>query len=413
MWEFTTQLFSSTGFEPHGHCYLWQSAILWLHVLSDLGIALAYYSIPLALFTFVAKRRDLAYPWMFVLFGAFIWLCGTTHLMNIWTTWHGTYRLEGVLKLLTAGVSVTTAALLWPLIPAAVALPRPAQLAQTNQALQEEKCRLEAANTLLTVTQNQLIESEKLAAIGQLAAKIAHEVNNPLASIKTSLAIVSKRLAPGDRMKDNLQTIEEEIGRIARIMQQLLAVARPASDIVLLQVNEVVQQLLQFVAGELAVRQIESRLEFAEALPPIRMSHDQLKQVLLNLIKNAQDAMPQGGTLRVTTTAQAGGLSLSIADTGSGIAPEHLGRIFEPFFTTKQQGEGMGLGLSVSANIIKSFGGTIAVASQPGQGTVFRVFFPTYDPGEMHTRGQQAALERSQRGRTREGEDHNEEDTHY
>src|SRR5712664_841698 len=133
------QLFSSTGFEPHGHCYLWQSAILWLHVLSDLGIALAYYSIPLALFTFVAKRRDLAYPWMFVLFGAFIWLCGTTHLMNIWTTWHGTYRLEGVLKLLTAGVSVATAALLWPLIPAAVALPRPAQLAQANQALQEEK----------------------------------------------------------------------------------------------------------------------------------------------------------------------------------------------------------------------------------------------------------------------------------
>ncbi len=69
MWEFTTHLLSSTGFEPHGHCYLWQSAILWLHVLSDLGIALAYYSIPLALFTFVAKRRDLAYPWMFVLFG--------------------------------------------------------------------------------------------------------------------------------------------------------------------------------------------------------------------------------------------------------------------------------------------------------------------------------------------------------
>jgi len=164
MWEFTTHLLSSTGFEPHGHCYLWQSAILWLHVLSDLGIALAYYSIPLALFTFVAKRRDLAYPWMFVLFGAFIWLCGTTHLMNIWTTWHGTYRLEGVLKLLTAGVSVATAALLWPLIPAAVALPRPAQLAQANQALQEEKGHLEEANTLLKATQDHDFE-ERLTAL--------------------------------------------------------------------------------------------------------------------------------------------------------------------------------------------------------------------------------------------------------
>ena len=89
---------------------------------------------------------------------------------------------------------------------------------------------------------------------------------------------------------------------------------------------------------------------------------------------------PQGGTLRVTTSEQAGGLRISIADTGSGIAPEHLGRVFEPFFTTKKHGEGMGLGLAVSANIIKSAGGTIEVTSTPGQGTVFRLFFPAYRP---------------------------------
>ena len=136
MREFFTQLFSSVGFEPHGHCYLWQPDILWLNVLSDLGIALAYYSIPLALIYFVSKRQDLAYRWMFGMFGAFVFFCGTTHLIEIWTVWHGTYRFEAVIKALTAGVSVTTAVLLWPLIPAALRLPNPKQLVQANQELQ-------------------------------------------------------------------------------------------------------------------------------------------------------------------------------------------------------------------------------------------------------------------------------------
>jgi signal transduction histidine kinase len=253
-------------------------------------------------------------------------------------------------------------------------------------SLAEEKHHLEEANTLLEATQEQLIQSEKLASVGQLAAKIAHEVNNPLATIKTSLALVSKRLSKEDRNKERLHMIEEEIGRIARIMRQLLDYSRPSSDIAVLQVNEVIRQIVKFVHGDLAARQIECCLELAEELPPIRMSLDQLKQVLLNLIKNAQDAMPQGGTLWFKTTNQAGGLSIHVADTGSGIAPEHLHLVFEPFFTTKKHSEGMGLGLSVSANIIKSAGGTIEVDSKPVKGTVCRVFLPAYRPSrdEQH-----------------------------
>ena len=117
MLEFWQNLFSSRGFEPHGHCYLWKPEILWMHVLSDWFIALAYYSIPAALIYFIYKRRDIGYRWVFMMFGCFIVLCGTTHLMDIWTVWHGTYRLEGVIKLLTAVISVATAALLWPTIP--------------------------------------------------------------------------------------------------------------------------------------------------------------------------------------------------------------------------------------------------------------------------------------------------------
>jgi len=107
-------------------------------VLSDWFIALAYYSIPSALIYFAYKRRDIAYRWMFVMFGAFILLCGTTHLMDIWTVWHGTYRLEGIIKLATAVISVATATLLWPLIPTLITLPSPAQLEKTNSELQKQ-----------------------------------------------------------------------------------------------------------------------------------------------------------------------------------------------------------------------------------------------------------------------------------
>ncbi|MGY6274776.1 sensor domain-containing protein [Methylomonas sp. MgM2] len=113
----------STHFMPHGACYLWQPSILWLHVVSDALIALAYYSIPFALLYFIYKRKDLAYRWVFALFGAFILLCGTTHLASIWTIWHPDYRAEGLIKLATALISLVTAALIWPLMPRLLKLP--------------------------------------------------------------------------------------------------------------------------------------------------------------------------------------------------------------------------------------------------------------------------------------------------
>jgi PAS domain S-box-containing protein len=153
MLEFFKNLLSSAGFDPHGHCYLWRPEILWLHVVSDAFISLAYYSIPVALIYFVHKRRDIAYRWMFVMFGIFIFFCGTTHVMAIWTVWNGTYRLDGIIKLLTAGVSVTTAALLWPVIPAAVALPGPTQLEQANSELQNQIAERQRAEEALHASQ--------------------------------------------------------------------------------------------------------------------------------------------------------------------------------------------------------------------------------------------------------------------
>jgi len=133
-----TNFFTSGSFIPHGHCYLWQTNLVWLHILSDAFIALAYYSIPATLFYFVRKRQDLPFDWIFLLFSAFIVACGTTHLIEIWTLWHPTYWLSGFVKAVTAMISVVTAVQLIPLVPQALALPSPTQLEQANQELQTQ-----------------------------------------------------------------------------------------------------------------------------------------------------------------------------------------------------------------------------------------------------------------------------------
>lgn len=177
MGEFLARLFSS-DFMPHGHCYLWRPEILWLHVLSDGVITSAYYFIPLALFYFVRKRRDLPFNWMFLLFAVFIFACGTTHLMEIWTVWNGTYRLAGVIKAITAVASVGTALALVPLIPQALALPSPAQLRAANAKLEEEvRERLQAEAAL------EEARSELETKIQERTAELAESIQALLAEI--------------------------------------------------------------------------------------------------------------------------------------------------------------------------------------------------------------------------------------
>jgi PAS domain S-box-containing protein len=137
MLEFLRKIFTS-DFMAHGYCYFWRPEILWLHVLSDVFITLAYYSIPATLVYFVRKRRDVPFHWIFWMFGAFILSCGTTHAMEVWTVWHGTYRLAGLIKLITAALSTGTAAALIPLMPKALSLPSPAQLEEMNRNLESE-----------------------------------------------------------------------------------------------------------------------------------------------------------------------------------------------------------------------------------------------------------------------------------
>src|SRR4051794_39784291 len=131
-------LFSSDTFMPHGMCFNWQPEMIWLHVVSDAAIALAYYSIPFSLIYFISKRRDFEFRYMFLLFGIFILACGTTHLMGIWTIWNPDYAADGMIKAITAVASVGTALIVWRVMPEALALPSPAQLREANSALTKQ-----------------------------------------------------------------------------------------------------------------------------------------------------------------------------------------------------------------------------------------------------------------------------------
>lgn len=170
-WE---QLINFNGFMPHGACYSWQTAMLFLHIASDGLIVLAYYSIPFALWYFVRKRSDLMYRWVFVLFGIFIFLCGTTHLLNIWTIWHPDYLLDGLLKLATALVSVVTAVLIWPLLPKVLNLPSPGQLLESNRRLEAIVVQQKQTEQKLLKLSRALEFSSSMVLITDVAGKIEY-----------------------------------------------------------------------------------------------------------------------------------------------------------------------------------------------------------------------------------------------
>lgn len=227
----------------------------------------------------------------------------------------------------------------------------------------------------LRSAQKRLVESERLAALGRLAASIAHEVNNPLGIIKNYLTIISKSFESTPEAQKNVSIVHEEVDRIAKIVKQLLEFYRPALERqVELNVTEILTSTLDLISLKLEsmgieiVRQLDSNLY-------VNGSSNQLKQVFLNLILNARDVMPNGG--RLTITAQKNGefAHIIIRDTGAGISPDELPRIFEPFFTTKKE-SGTGLGLAVCHGIISSHNGIISAGNNSDGGAEFSIKLP-------------------------------------
>jgi len=231
--------------------------------------------------------------------------------------------------------------------------------------------------------QAQVIQTEKLASMGQIVAGVVHELNNPLTSIIAYSEYLTKSLERGDEPEDQLERVQrigEAAERILRFSRDLVAYARPASDIPgAVWVDEVIDRALAFCEHEFTRVSVSVQRQLVPGLPPVRGIRGQLTQVFVNLFTNAAHAMSDaGGTLLLTssTADDPSWVRIVVSDEGAGIASEHIDQIFEPFFTTKQEGRGTGLGLSIVRDIVQAHGGTLSVDSRPGAGTSFELVLP-------------------------------------
>jgi signal transduction histidine kinase len=285
-----------------------------------------------------------------------------------------------------------------------------ADLARTVQALEAEKAAQRQLIEELEHAHNQLLQSEKLASIGQLAAGVAHEINNPIGFVNSNLGTLDRYLGDLLRVIDAYQQVEaalppearaqvdavkraadlpylqEDIGplvkesrdgldRVTRIVQDLKDFSRlGAADWQQADLHRCLDSTLNVVANEIKYK-AELDRQYGE-IPDVCCVPSQLNQVFMNLLVNAAQAIPERGRITLTTGRRGDEVFVAVRDSGAGIAPELLTRIFDPFFTTKPVGSGTGLGLSVSHGIVKRHGGRIEVASQPGAGSEFRVWLP-------------------------------------
>ena len=229
--------------------------------------------------------------------------------------------------------------------------------------------------------EEQLRVSEKMAAIGLLAAGVAHEVNTPLTGISSFTQMLLDKADPADPKTQLLEKIEQQTFRAAKIVNSLLNLARPSEgEAAPLDLNAVISDVLSLLEHQFRGSRIQVRRDLALSAP-IRGFEYQLQQVFLNLFLNARDAMPKGGWLSVSTSTSGHTVTVEVADTGSGIPSEHISRIYDPFFTTKPDGRGTGLGLSVTYGIVQEHAGTLTCESVVGQGTRFVLTLPVAPAG--------------------------------
>jgi two-component system NtrC family sensor kinase len=226
----------------------------------------------------------------------------------------------------------------------------------------------------------QLARTERLTALGEMAAGVAHEINNPLGGILLYSNLVLEDVPEDSPARENMEKIIYQTNRCKGIVQNLLDFARtPTGDMLPLKINSVINTSLSLVKDQSMFHGVDIKADLASNLPEVIGDKARLEEVFLNLFINAADAMKGKGTLTITTRLSGNNsVKINVSDTGGGIAKEHLPHIFEPFFTTKEPGRGTGLGLSIVYGIIRKHNGFIDAESEPGKGTTFIIILPLY-----------------------------------
>ena len=236
-------------------------------------------------------------------------------------------------------------------------------------------------------SETRLIQSEKQASVGKLAAGVAHEINNPLTAVLTFTHLILRRTDLPDAVREDLAVVAEQTERVRNIVKSLLDFSRQTElSPSAMDINRLVADSVRLMENQALIKGIDLVFTAGADLPILVVDRNQCQSVLINMLLNAFDATAAGGRIEISTrnagADHAGGVEIIVADTGSGILPDHMDKLFDPFFTTKTVGKGTGLGLAVSAGIVQRHGGTITVKSRPGAGATFTIWLPTHPVDE-------------------------------
>jgi signal transduction histidine kinase/ActR/RegA family two-component response regulator len=397
--EFMGRLFKP-DFMPHGHCYFWRHDLLILHIVSDLLIVLAYYSIPVALLWFVRKKKELPFNWLFVMFGAFIFLCGTTHLMNVFTLFNGVYRAEGLLKLATGLVSCVTAVMTVRLIPKALEMKSPEEMMTVNKVLQDHATALEKANQAFREAKEEADNANQ--AKSEFISRMSHELRTPLNAILGFGQLIEMQ-NPTEVQRNRINHITRAGHHLLHLINELLDMSRIEAGRLHLSLEPVclataLNEALDLIRPLAADRRIKISAPIVDPNCFVLADNHRFQQVLLNLVSNAVKYIPLDGKVTISYESLAySNVRVSITDTGPGIPADKLARLFTPFDRLGKEHsaiEGAGLGLALCKRLMQAMGGTIGADSTPGSGSTFWVELPCAEsPLERISRDDAAKLE--------------------
>lgn len=394
---------------PHGYCMRWDKSLLALFVGANLGIALAYFVIPLALRYFVGQRKDLPYPHMFKLFAAFILSCGITHLVKVWTVYQPVYWIEAYADAWTAGVSLLTAVLLMPLIPKVLRLRSPqaleaafAKAELANKELAVVNRELENANKNLLLARDQALEASSLKSA--FIANISHELRTPLSGVLgMNELLINSPLS--DEQQVLAQTVQDSAKTLLALVNDILDLSKIEAgkmsiETIPLNPRQIAVDVTDLVRTAANNKHIGLHLDVAENVPRLALGDPiRLHQILLNLVGNAVKFTKRGSVSVAVSveeeTDDTISLRYEVVDTGIGISDDELRLLFMPFTqadnsTTRTFG-GTGLGLTISKRLCELMGGDIGLKSEKGSGSTFWFIIPFKTDGATGAASNQTA----------------------